>query len=239
VKAVLFDLGGTLVEGTSPHLNVEKSYFEDQIRAIHDSLRNDGIDVSWVLFREGYDRERTCQNALSERTLREHDMYERISNTLKALGFEVPSGSRILHRALDAYVEEYIRTLRVHRAAHNVLTSLVPSHKLGLVSNFAYPPCAYRVLGMFNLRPFFKAIAVSGEVGWRKPSPVIFEYALTKLDVEAHDAVFVGDDYEADILGATNVGMKTIMVSTEDDTHCIADAKIRSLEELLAVEWLV
>ena len=48
MKAVLFDLGGTLVEGTSPHLNVEKSYFEDQIRAIHDSLRNDGIDVSWV-----------------------------------------------------------------------------------------------------------------------------------------------------------------------------------------------
>jgi len=151
------------VEGTSPHLNIEKSYYEDQIRAIHGSLRNDGIDVSYILFREGYDRERTRQNTLSEQTLREHDMYERISNTLKALDFDVPSGSRILQRALDVYVEEYVRTLRVHRAAHNVLKSLVPSHMLGLVSNFAYPPCAYRVLDMFDLRPFFWAIAVSGK----------------------------------------------------------------------------
>ena len=70
------------------------------------------------------------------------------------------------------------------------------------------------------------------EVGWRKPSPKIFTHTLNIMNVKAGNTVYVGDDYNADIVGAKNMGMKTVFLSKESIDYQKADITIESLKEL-------
>jgi putative hydrolase of the HAD superfamily len=83
--------------------------------------------------------------------------------------------------------------------------------KLALVSNTASPQWLLQpMLERQGIAERVDAIVLSSEVGKRKPHPAIFERALSELDVAASVALFVGDRLEADVLGASRIGMKTI-----------------------------
>jgi putative hydrolase of the HAD superfamily len=83
--------------------------------------------------------------------------------------------------------------------------------KLALVSNTVSPRWAMEpVLERMGLVDRLDAIVLSSEVGKRKPHPAIFEHALDELGVAPVEALFVGDRLEADVLGASRVGMKTV-----------------------------
>jgi putative hydrolase of the HAD superfamily len=83
--------------------------------------------------------------------------------------------------------------------------------KLAVVSNTASPQWLLQpILEQQGIAERVDAIVLSSEVGKRKPHPAIFERALNELEVDASDALFVGDRLEADVLGASRVGMKTI-----------------------------
>ena len=58
-------------------------------------------------------------------------------------------------------------------------------------------------------------VVVSEEVGWRKPSGKIFEDALSKLQVQANEAVYIGDSPIEDIKGAKDAGLKTVFVPSQ------------------------
>ena len=83
--------------------------------------------------------------------------------------------------------------------------------RIGLVSNLFDPPALVReLLAEVGLLERLDAIAVSAEVGKRKPHPAVFEHALAELGVEAGDAVMVGDRLREDVGGAQAVGMRAI-----------------------------
>jgi HAD superfamily hydrolase (TIGR01662 family) len=83
--------------------------------------------------------------------------------------------------------------------------------KVALVSNTVSPRWLVEpVLERQGLVDRVDAIALSSEVGKRKPHPAIFERALDELGIDATEALFVGDRVEADVLGASRVGMKTV-----------------------------
>ncbi len=48
--------------------------------------------------------------------------------------------------------------------------------------------------------------------GWRKPHPEIFRETLRRMGIGAHEAIFVGDTPESDVLGPQGVGMDTIWI---------------------------
>ncbi len=83
-----------------------------------------------------------------------------------------------------------------------------------------------------GLAPFFEAMTYSFAVGVEKPHPRIFREALRAMAVEPHRAVHVGDTYEADVVGARNVGIAPFLVDRDgvsDATDCTV---LRSLQEL-------
>ena len=83
--------------------------------------------------------------------------------------------------------------------------------KLALVSNTASPLWLLQpILERQGLTERVDAVVLSSEVGKRKPHPAIFEQALRELGVDSNQALFVGDRLEADVLGASWVGMKTV-----------------------------
>jgi len=91
-----------------------------------------------------------------------------------------------------------------------------PTHRLedpviGLVSNLFDPPWLARELfAELGLLERLSAVALSAEVGKRKPHPAIFEAALAQAGVAADEAVMVGDRLREDIGGAQALGMTAI-----------------------------
>ncbi|NUB91784.1 HAD family hydrolase [Haloterrigena sp. SYSU A558-1] len=79
-------------------------------------------------------------------------------------------------------------------------------------------------------------VVVSSDVGAWKPDRRIFDAAMERLPADEY--VFVGDDYEADIVGAHDAGFRTVYVTRADDfggdeSAAAADAVVSSVESLL------
>jgi putative hydrolase of the HAD superfamily len=244
VRGVLFDLGNTVV--LFPALGVEtgelslerKSMLESLVRVMYDFLKSQGLQAGWSSFFEAYKAVRSEQLERQKQTLKEYDMKERLAKVLESLDFSASVSSEIIRQALDAYFEEYVRKVSMEKEVIPTLRSLLPRYSLGVVTNFAYPSGIHAILRKFGLEEIFDPIVISGEVGWIKPSPIIFQAALSKLRLSADHVVFVGDDPETDIEGAKNVGMKTVFLARES-TRCDADITISHLSSLkTAIEEL-
>ena len=62
-----------------------------------------------------------------------------------------------------------------------------------------------------HLSEFFSPIIISGDYGFRKPDPRLYQTALDELQVLPEQAIFIGNDRFRDVWGARQVGMKTIL----------------------------
>jgi FMN phosphatase YigB (HAD superfamily) len=71
-----------------------------------------------------------------------------------------------------------------------------------------------------------------GDAGWRKPAKPIFELALQKLQTQAGDCLFVGDDPRWDVAGPRAMGMDAVLVDRLGETRDDPSASIGSLRDL-------
>jgi putative hydrolase of the HAD superfamily len=94
---------------------------------------------------------------------------------------------------------------------HEILALLKTRHRLAMVSDAesAYGLPELRAAGLAD---YFAPIIISGDYGYRKPDTRLFQAALTELQVHPEEAIFVGNDRFRDVLGARQVGMKTILL---------------------------
>lgn len=97
-----------------------------------------------------------------------------------------------------------------------ILDALCKTHRLALVSNGLGPQQRSKI-GPLGLEPYFTVIAISGELGLRKPDPEIFRHVLTRLNVTANTAVHVGDDLYADVGGAIASGINAIWINRDGE----------------------
>ncbi len=95
-------------------------------------------------------------------------------------------------------------TLEVLEALRN------QGYRMAIVSNGMYQESAAK---QFGIDIYFDYVIGSMHVGVRKPMPQIFQMALKSLDVLPEEAVMVGDDWQADIMGARGVGIRGIHIN--------------------------
>jgi len=103
--------------------------------------------------------------------------------------------------------------------------------KLGLVSNGFKQDLEY-ILGELGLEKWFDAVVCIDSCNCAKPDKEIFLYALNELEVKAGEALFVGDSVVHDYEGASNAGIKPLLIDREGKIQGRYD-KIASLTELL------
>ena len=78
----------------------------------------------------------------------------------------------------------------------------------------------------------FEFVIDSGEVGVEKPDPRIFQIALERMGINPGDALYVGDLYEVDAVGARAAGLDVMLLDPAGE-HAGRDVKtVRSLVEL-------
>ncbi|MBI2886080.1 MAG: HAD-IA family hydrolase [Chloroflexi bacterium] len=102
---------------------------------------------------------------------------------------------------------------------------------LGMISNMGRE--LPQVLKTLGLGGYMATVVSSGEVGVSKPHPRIFRAALERAGLAPQEVLFVGDQYENDVLGARKVGITPILVDRYDLFSDLADCtRVRSLEEV-------
>ena len=88
----------------------------------------------------------------------------------------------------------------------------------------------HELLAALKLRPYFDAVIVSCDAGFTKPSPVPFELALRRLGVPASALLHVGDSASEDVAGAHAAGAEALLL--ERKAGAPISGTIRSLREL-------
>lgn len=227
-KAILFDLDGTLRVNLPPDgetfaecakgMGVEPSH-EDRIRAERwehfyfanspqikdDAKKFDGDDKGfWVNFTQ---------------------------RRLVALGVHRNRAVELARNISDCMEANYKPENALSGGIHDLLKSLKDNgYVLGVVSNRGEP--FHDELESLGLKPYFDFTLAGGEVDSYKPDPGIFEHALKLAGASAHETIYIGDNYFADVVGSLRAGLTPVLYDPSllfPEAEC---AVIRSFEEL-------
>lgn len=111
--------------------------------------------------------------------------------------------------------------------------------QLGVVSNS--DGRVEEALSAAGLRGCFDVVIDSALVGVEKPDPAIFRAALDALRVSPGQALYVGDLYEIDVVGANAAGMPAVLLAPAgmpQPLGCATVASLRALADDLLKERL-
>ncbi len=112
----------------------------------------------------------------------------------------------LAERMFARYEAAWPQHTRLYPEIPPLLDRLAQRYRLAIVSNGLGVEQRQKI-GPLGLDRYFEVVAISSEVGARKPEPAIFRHALDALGIAPGEAIHVGDDLGADIVGARAAGL--------------------------------
>jgi len=212
-KAVIFDLGSTLID--YPTANWEQVSDECLANA-REYLVKRGYNLpDSELFCKAYKEIRDGYRVSAAQTLVEWTVTLVAEELLGKFGID-PDDELIEH-VFDAYYEPLGQYLRVYDDVLETLERIRLKYSVtGLVSNTIFPEKAHkRELERFGIEPYLSFMVFSSTFGLRKPHRDIFARAANLAGVVPAECVYVGDRYVEDIVGPNRVGMAAILKTHE------------------------
>jgi putative hydrolase of the HAD superfamily len=198
VKAITFDLGGTLLESEMD--------LEGYHKALASYLQAKGCEVEPQRLKSAIDTALTHLLEIQSEG-REKTFEEVYREALESVQFE--ANDRTLGEIRELFSAHGSAT--VYPCVDQLLRNLSKKYKLGMISNsIHFTP--REIVAERGWGKYFSAVVVSRDVGFRKPRPEIFRYALSLLGVDAAETLHVGDRVDADVEGALAVGMIPILI---------------------------
>jgi len=221
VKAVLFDLGGTLIKITEiPH--VMKSILKDH-----------GIDRSL--------EEISQARAEVEKDLDFQDLTKLLDEfwvrwNLRILrNLQVNTNIRSLAEFVATHWWDY-SSVALYPDAEKVLPLLkAKGFRTGVITN-GLQSDVDQILPKIGLQNFFDIIVVIDTLRKMKPDSQVFHYALHKLKIQPSEAIFIGDEIEADYKGARNAQLTTYLIDRDGKVTDESVNKISNLQDLLKLK---
>jgi FMN phosphatase YigB (HAD superfamily) len=230
-RAVLFDYGNTLIEFGANQLRAQ----EHALKAV--LSRYGSVDAQRLS--DVRDRQISAPYLNGHR---ENDFETLASELLTdVLGIKpVPS---VIAELVSARCEAFRGSVCVSEEVKRQLRALGSRFRLGLVSNYPCGKCVRDSLQALGLREILEVAVVSGDIGWCKPDRRPFQAALDALQLSPSAAVYVGDNWLADIQGAKTLGMRAVLTTEyvpyqqiqQAPTDHQPDACISTLSELAAL----
>ena len=203
IEAIGFDLFNTLIVPDSQAL-------PEAMRRLIESLRKSGLFLDQEAFEEGY-RE-SVQRFIEAARQDGRETHNRfwICAALETLGYSLQPDDLRINESVEAYFSAFPVHCHLIPKTKEMLQTLRKTYHLGLLSNFTHGPAARRIIEHVGLNPFFNVIIISGEEGFRKPHPLVFQRLVEGLGVEPDQTIYVGDDPEPDITGAQGAGLRPV-----------------------------
>ena len=219
IKAVVFDLDNTLVD----FMAMKRQAVDAAIAAMRDA----GLKLPAAEIRQRID-EIYKQKGIEFQNVFDQLLFEEFSKIdYKILSSGVIAYRRAREAALVPYPHVYMTLME--------LTKM--QLKLAVVSD-APAREAWLRLCYLNLHHIFDVVVTFDDTGERKPAPGPFRKALDKLGVNPAESLMIGDWAERDMIGAKQVGMKTVFARYGDTfgtVHSHADYDIEDIALLVGI----
>ena len=202
IKAILFDLNGTVID-------IYTSESDDNIyRTTANFLDYFRIRITPDELKEEFFSGVSTQKEQSQEEFPEFDAVKLFENIIRRYSRNdqlpvAPEVAAKVFRAAGRY------KLQTYDRVTDTLEILRHSYKLAAVSD-GQPVWALPELHFCKLAGFFSPVIISGDYGYRKPDRRLYEAALSRMQIPAEEAVFVGNDGYRDIYGASESGMGTV-----------------------------
>jgi putative hydrolase of the HAD superfamily len=219
IRAVIFDLDNTLVD----FMAMKRQSIDAAIRAMIDA----GLNLTPEEARARID------SIYKERGIEFQSVFdELLYDQFNKVNYKILSAGIIAYRrareaALVPYPHVYMTLMEL----------LKRGLKLAVVSD-APGREAWLRLCYLNFHHIFDAVVTFDDTRQRKPNPGPFRKALELLEVPPEEALMVGDWAERDMIGAANIGMKTVFARYGDtfgtlETH--ANYEISDVKDLIPI----
>ena len=133
--------------------------------------------------------------------------FSRLDDTFKALNLSIPSD--LISILSDEYITSLSTFNHLFEGTLEILEYLKPKYKLHIITN-GFKEVQQGKLKKSGIAPYFDTVTNSEMVGVKKPNRKIFDHALALAKASVDASLMIGDNLEADILGAKNMGMDAL-----------------------------
>lgn len=212
-KAVIFDLDNTLLDFMKMKDAAVRSAVDAMVEAGLEADKEPAVKAIWEIYNQkGYEFQEVFNDYLRQR--------------LGSVDYKyLAAGIVAYRRAKEASLVLYPRVNRT------LLALAKRGLKLGVVSD-APSREAWMRLCYLNLHHMFDAVVTFDDTGKHKPAPEPFHEICNLLEIQAHEALMVGDWPERDLEGAKRVGMATAFARYGSNNLAGASSADYDLEDI-------
>ena len=219
IKAIIFDLDNTLLDFVKMKQFAVKAAITAMIEAgLNVDEEKAYKDIFDLYVEKGWENQQVFDDYLNQTV-------GKVSNKILAAGIVS------YRRAREA-------TLLVYPNVNKTLIELIKMGiQLSVVSD-APSREAWMRLYYLNLHHVFDPVLTFDDTGVRKPSPKPFEMALDILQAKPEEVLMIGDWPERDVVGAKEIGMKTIFARYGDTFGTVdsgADWDVNDIYDLVGI----
>ncbi|MDX5475116.1 MAG: HAD family hydrolase [Bacillaceae bacterium] len=211
IKAVLFDLDGTLLNRDESVKRFIDSQYDRLYKWLGSITKEEYIHRFIELDKRGY--------------VWKDKVYQQLTQEYHFSGI-----------SWEDLLQDYVSEFKYYCVPFHNLTLMLEELKssnllLGMITN-GYGQFQMDNIRSLGIEKYFEVILVSEWEQTKKPDPIIFKRALEKLKVASKHSVFVGDHPENDVKAAQDVGMKGIWKKDPQWDNVQADYTVHELAEL-------
>ncbi len=229
IRFVYFDCMETLIQMDIPSMDIYPLWaYEVAEQSGHwESLAD--FHAAWVQHRHVM---------LDERgSLKEFTLFERLHYLVNEVSSIENSNPSLIEQEVQrikaGYWQRYLAASYPTEGLSEVLIHLKQELNLplGIVSNFIVPGGVGDLLRLHNLQDHFQVVVNSSDIGWKKPSEQIYQFAIQACGFKPDEILFVGDNPMADYDGPRLVGIQPVLFDPNDE-HTSYERRIRDMGEL-------
>ena len=221
ITDVFFDLDHTLWDFDKNSALTFKTIFEiNNIQVDLEFFLKNYITINfnyWKLYRD----EKIDKEVLRFRRL--HDTFLSVNN---------PIEPEMINKLSIDYITYLTTNNHLYENTIEILEYLSKKYQLHIISN-GFHEIQNKKLEKSNIQHYFKTVTNGESIDIKKPNPKIFNYALNLANTTAATSIMIGDGFEADILGALNVGMDVIFFGTNREN---SDVEVKHISNLIQIK---
>ena len=231
IRAIFFDLDGTLRHSVPTGGDVFNDYVKTLGLNVNHEDRLRAVRWEHLYWASSVDLR---DDLLAHSGETENFWIEYSRRRLVVLGASPASALEFAPKVSMHMGEVYKPQSIVPEDVRKVLPELKQAgYLMAVVSNRDKP--FQETLDSHGLSEFFAFSLAGGEVDSYKPEPRIFEHALQRGNVSAHETIYIGDNYYADVVGARRAGLRPVLYDPQGVFPEADCTTIKSFDELKSI----
>ena len=235
IKGIIFDLGNTLIKFEGNWQTVDQEGADAMatwyLKKKHIKLDADALASTYLA-------ERAANLETAQETHTEILAEQSLKNALKTINAPASAGAFMEAAIKICFAPEEAASHPFPDTVDTLKHLKSQGYRMGLYSNASDDALIQRLVNKCGLRPWLSPTFSSAALGKRKPNPYGFNLIAERWELAPNEIVVIGDNLSADILGAQNAGMHSILVTMDQspsnvqNNHIQPEATAASLSEL-------